>query len=413
MKKLLNVLLTLLIIITLVGCDSKKEEEPTIEEEPQTEEVIQEEEKEEPEIVGGYTEVEDSEITNELKEIFESATKGLLGASYEPIKLVATQVVSGTNYKFLANGTKTTNPITKGTYYITIYKDLQGNVELKDIEVIEEKQEEVKTQDITQMSFWVVFYDQFGNELQREALKYGTVPEYKSWLPEGFDKWVYKKTAKDVDTLKAITGNTYYQAVCHEVYHPKSTPTPEPTPVPTPTPEPTPVPTPTPTCAYDTHPLRYVYADKETSGYPVYTYEYENKSYIYENDGLNHYITGTNQLNVGDWVHYVVFDGSVHPCTDPNHHGAELPSPTPVACSNTDDLFYIEYLDPRPEASMYLFNAAKWTYNSGSFGNRESVDNHNKYLPNELDLDTWYHSSDGTNFVPCTDPNHHGMVSPN
>lgn len=82
------------------------------------------------------------------------------------------------------------------------------------------------------MSFWVVFYDQYGNELQREALKYGTVPEYKTWLPEGFDKWVYKKSGKDVETLKAITGNTYYQAVCHEVDNSSSDPTPVPTPTP-------------------------------------------------------------------------------------------------------------------------------------------------------------------------------------
>ena len=81
------------------------------------------------------------------------------------------------------------------------------------------------------MSFCVVFYDQFGNELQREALKYGTVPEYKTWLPEGFDKWVYKKSGKDVETLKATTGNTYYQTVCYEVYHSSSEPTPGPTPI--------------------------------------------------------------------------------------------------------------------------------------------------------------------------------------
>ena len=61
-----------------------------------------------------------------------------------PVTLEATQVVAGTNYKFLANGTKTTNPITSGSYYITIYKDLQGNVKLLDIETIEEKQEEAK-----------------------------------------------------------------------------------------------------------------------------------------------------------------------------------------------------------------------------------------------------------------------------
>lgn len=78
-------------------------------------------------------------------------------------------------------------------------------------EVKVEELKEVKNifQDITNMSFWVVFYDQYGNELQREALKYGTVPEYKLWLPEGFEKWD--------KPLKAIEGNTYYHAICHEV----------------------------------------------------------------------------------------------------------------------------------------------------------------------------------------------------
>ena len=221
MKKLLAILLTLLMIFTLVGCNSK-EDTPMVNEPEQQEEVVEPIKEDEP-IVDGFVDAEDKTITDELKDIFNKALDGLTGAKYEPVELVATQVVAGTNFKFLANGTKTTDPITKGTYYITIYKDLQGNIELKDIEVIEEKQEQVKEevhkQDITQMSFWVVFYDQYGNELQREALKYGTVPEYKTWLPEGFDKWIYKRSGKDVGTLKAITGNTYYQAVCHEVHH--------------------------------------------------------------------------------------------------------------------------------------------------------------------------------------------------
>ena len=232
MKKLLTLLLTLLMVFTLVGCNSK-EDAPVVQEPEKQEEVV-EQTKEEPEIVGGYVDAEDGTLTDELKDIFNKALEGLLGATYEPQELVATQVVAGTNYKFLANGTKTTNPITKGTYYIYVNKDLQGNVSLLDIETIEEKQEETPKQDVTQMSFWVVFYDQYGNELQREALKYGTIPEYKSWLPEGFDKWVYKKSQKDVGTLKAITGNTYYQAVCHEVHHSSSDPTPGPTPGPTP-----------------------------------------------------------------------------------------------------------------------------------------------------------------------------------
>lgn len=114
MKKILTVLLALLMIMSISGCKQKED------------------------LVGGYNEVQDKTITPELKEIFDKALDGLVGASYEPIELVSTQVVAGTNYKFKASGTKTTNPPVKGTYYIYIYEDLQGNVELKDIEVIEE-----------------------------------------------------------------------------------------------------------------------------------------------------------------------------------------------------------------------------------------------------------------------------------
>lgn len=127
-------------VFTLIGCNNKKEEEPVIVDTPEVNEIEVEEEL----IVGGYVEAKDKTITPELNGIFATATQGLLGASYEPVELVATQVVAGTNYKFLANGTKTTFPITEGTYYIYINEDLQGNISLLDIEVIEEKQEEIK-----------------------------------------------------------------------------------------------------------------------------------------------------------------------------------------------------------------------------------------------------------------------------
>lgn len=115
MKKLLKVSLVAFMVFALVGCKSK--EDP---------------------VVGGYTEVKDKNLTPELIEMFEKALDGLMGANYTPVMLEATQVVAGTNYKFKADGTKTTNPIIMGTYYVYIYKDLQGNVSLLDIEVIEE-----------------------------------------------------------------------------------------------------------------------------------------------------------------------------------------------------------------------------------------------------------------------------------
>ena len=104
---------------------------------------------------------------------------------------------------------ETTTEVTK-TVDNTTQEDKQEEVIAEpSTPAIEEKKEE--TNDITQMYFWVVFYDQYGNELQREALKYGTTPKYKGYLPDGFDKW-------DKD-IKSIVGNTYYHAECHEVHH--------------------------------------------------------------------------------------------------------------------------------------------------------------------------------------------------
>ena len=113
----------------------------------------------------------------------------------------------------------TTNEVIKQEVVSEEKKEEPVVEEPKEDTVIEEPKEEKKKQDVTKMYFWVVFYDQYDNELQREALKYGTVPEYKSWLPEGFDNWVYKKSGKEVIEFKPITGNTYFKAVCHEVYH--------------------------------------------------------------------------------------------------------------------------------------------------------------------------------------------------
>ena len=219
MKKVLTVLLTLLMVFTLVGCNGSKQEEPTIENEPEVNEPI----------VGGYVDAEDKNLTPELIEMFEKAFEGFAGASYTPVMLEATQVVAGTNYKFLADGSKTTNPMIQGTYYVYINKDLQGNISLLDIEVIDEHEvkefePEVKpdteiNEDITNMSFWVVFYDQYGNEVQREVLKYEAVPSFKGSLPEGFECWVYKDSDINVDEFKQIKTNTYFFAKCHNVYH--------------------------------------------------------------------------------------------------------------------------------------------------------------------------------------------------
>ncbi len=88
-------------------------------------------------IVGGFTPVEDGTITAELQAKFDAALEGLDGVSYEAVKLVATQVVAGTNYKFLANA-KVVVPGAKATQkYVIVYEDLQGNCSLLEVEDVE------------------------------------------------------------------------------------------------------------------------------------------------------------------------------------------------------------------------------------------------------------------------------------
>lgn len=92
MKKLLFTLLAAMLIIT--GCATNNQEE------------IQPAEPIEGEIVGGWEERVDQEVTDELLGIF---NKGVEGTEYEgwfPTKLLATQVVSGVNFKFLCENGK-------------------------------------------------------------------------------------------------------------------------------------------------------------------------------------------------------------------------------------------------------------------------------------------------------------------
>lgn len=51
---------------------------------------------------GGWEETADAAVTDELKSLFDQAVQEVLDVYYEPVALLATQVVAGTNYCFLA-----------------------------------------------------------------------------------------------------------------------------------------------------------------------------------------------------------------------------------------------------------------------------------------------------------------------
>lgn len=66
----------------------------------------------------------------EAKAAFKKATKGLLGVKYQPIAVLGTQLVAGTNYAILVRSTVVSPDAQPEIKVMYIYEDLQGNCEI-------------------------------------------------------------------------------------------------------------------------------------------------------------------------------------------------------------------------------------------------------------------------------------------
>ena len=84
---------------------------------------------------GGWAIAEEtgSAITEEDAAPITKALEGLTGVGYEPIALLSTQLVSGTNYRYLCKGTLVTAEPTTSLYVIEVYEDLDGNCTISNI----------------------------------------------------------------------------------------------------------------------------------------------------------------------------------------------------------------------------------------------------------------------------------------
>ena len=76
-------------------------------------------------------------LNRHVKQVFNKALDGLVGADYEPVALLGTQVVAGKNYEILYRITPTVlHPVTHwGVAYV--YEDLQGNAKLLEVRDLE------------------------------------------------------------------------------------------------------------------------------------------------------------------------------------------------------------------------------------------------------------------------------------
>ena len=87
-------------------------------------------------LMGGWASTEDSSITEEARAVFDKATEELEGAEYEPVDLLATQVVAGRNYCFLSRVRPNAPDAVPGYAFVYIYEDLHGDAEIMNIQEI-------------------------------------------------------------------------------------------------------------------------------------------------------------------------------------------------------------------------------------------------------------------------------------
>ena len=70
-------------------------------------------------------------LNDKETEVFFKATTDMVSVLYTPIRVIATQVVNGTNYAYLATQTKIIADPVEEFYIVKIFEDLDGNVEFK------------------------------------------------------------------------------------------------------------------------------------------------------------------------------------------------------------------------------------------------------------------------------------------
>ena len=87
-------------------------------------------------LAGGWQVAEDRSsvvIPQDAKDVFDKAAGNLDGNELEPMALLGTQVVAGTNYAFLCFSTLQTEETINGIQVVTVYEDLDGNAEITNI----------------------------------------------------------------------------------------------------------------------------------------------------------------------------------------------------------------------------------------------------------------------------------------
>lgn len=91
----------------------------------------------ESQLLGGWSLCESIEVTQEMNDLFEKAMAEQVGVDYTPVALLATQLVSGTNYCFLCRAAVVYPDALPYYALVYVYRDLSGNASVLEINALE------------------------------------------------------------------------------------------------------------------------------------------------------------------------------------------------------------------------------------------------------------------------------------
>ena len=81
-------------------------------------------------VMGGWTACENTAVTEEAQAVMDKALEGFVGSKVEPVALLATQVVAGTNYCFLCKVTPVVPNAVTAYALVYVYAALDGSAKI-------------------------------------------------------------------------------------------------------------------------------------------------------------------------------------------------------------------------------------------------------------------------------------------
>lgn len=140
MKTIVAVTLAgMLALVPLVGCMGQSTSSEASDQKTEQAETTPQEESMDQKLVGGWT-VSDgtaASLSEEEQEVFNKATAEYTGAKLEPVTVVATQLVAGTNYAYLCKVTPVVADPTPHWAIAVVYADLEGNASVTSVNDID------------------------------------------------------------------------------------------------------------------------------------------------------------------------------------------------------------------------------------------------------------------------------------